>query len=381
MIETSRLLRVIDLLYAAALDGDWTKPVSGMASLFGSGQAGLIQYDSRTRSPREIALVGIEPMYEDTYTPVAARPDLDPAWATAVARSIAGFPIIERYAANPELSRSELYQRWLRPQGIHEALEVSTMAPPRTVALMSVVRPAGAGEFDGEAIAVMRALQPHLRRALQVRQRLEGADNERQQMLDALDRIEHGVLLVDAQARVLHASRAAEALLRHGHGLTAADGPLACELAADSRALRRLIGTAAAGTMMAEGALAVRRSIGQPLSVLVAPLRPEDPWQKGSPACAIVIVADPERARAGSAAQLARRYGLTPAEARAALALLDGGGLSAVADRLSVRLSTVRTLVQRAFAKTGTHRQAELVRLITAREPPAEEGPMRATPA
>ena len=43
-----------------------------------------------------------------------------------------------------------------------------------------------------------------------------------------------------------------------------------------------------------------------------------------------------------------------------------------MAERLSVRLSTVRTLLQRVFAKTGTHRQAELVRLITTRQPRIE---------
>ena len=116
--------------------------------------------------------------------------------------------------------------------------------------------------------------------------------------------------------------------------------------------------------MTTEEALTVSRSSGRPLSVLVAPLRDDAPWQDGSSARAIVIVTDPERGRTTSAAELARRYGLTPAEARTAVALLDGGGLSAVAERLSLRLSTVRSLIQRAFAKTGTSRQGELVRLV-----------------
>ena len=79
-----------------------------------------------------------------------------------------------------------------------------------------------------------------------------------------------------------------------------------------------------------------------------------------------MVVTHPEQGRADGVAELLRRYGLTPAESRTVLALLEGGGLSAVAERLSVSLSTVRTLIQRVFAKTGTHRQSELVRLIMA---------------
>ena len=372
MIEPGELLRVIDLLYAAALDGDWARPVGAMASLFGSGQAGLFQYDTRTRTLRGVVLVGIEPIYRETYAPIASQPEMDALWAAAVALSADGSPVIERYADDPGLSRTSFYHEWLRPQRIDRAIEVSALVPPCRLAMMAVARAAGAVEFDSDDIHAMRTLQPHLTRALQVRQRLEGADHEQRRMLDALDRIEHGVLLVDAHARVRHTNRTAEALLQRGDGLVARNDTLHCAQAADSSALRRLIGAAATGTIGAEGALAVRRSTGQPLSVLVAPLRPDDSRSDGPLAGAIVIVIDPGRSPADGAAELVRRYGLTPAEARTALALLDGGGLSGMAERLSVRLSTVRTLLQRVFAKTGTHRQAELVRLITTRQPRIE---------
>jgi DNA-binding CsgD family transcriptional regulator len=38
--------------------------------------------------------------------------------------------------------------------------------------------------------------------------------------------------------------------------------------------------------------------------------------------------------------------------------------LQSVADKMSVSISTVRIHLQRAFDKTATHRQAELVRLL-----------------
>ncbi|HMR31444.1 MAG TPA: hypothetical protein PKA13_00145 [Geminicoccaceae bacterium] len=48
------------------------------------------------------------------------------------------------------------------------------------------------------------------------------------------------------------------------------------------------------------------------------------------------------------------------------LALASASRLADVAAMLSVSLSTVRTLLERVFEKTGTHRQADLARLLIA---------------
>jgi DNA-binding CsgD family transcriptional regulator len=117
--------------------------------------------------------------------------------------------------------------------------------------------------------------------------------------------------------------------------------------------------------------LAVRRRSGRrPLSVLVAPLLDAPPVPTGRRATAMVLVADPEAVPAAPGAALRAAYGLTEAEARTAGALLDDVPLAQVAERLGVTLATVRTLLQRAFDKTGTHSQAGLVRLMLAHRLP-----------
>jgi DNA-binding CsgD family transcriptional regulator len=65
-----------------------------------------------------------------------------------------------------------------------------------------------------------------------------------------------------------------------------------------------------------------------------------------------------------SAEQIRWLYGLTPAEAAVALAVLRGEGVRAIADGLGISVATARTHLHRIFEKTGTERQAELVRLI-----------------
>jgi len=63
-------------------------------------------------------------------------------------------------------------------------------------------------------------------------------------------------------------------------------------------------------------------------------------------------------------AALAERFGLTPAEVRLASVIAAGGRLGDYAAQQGVSLGTVRTHLKAVFAKTGVHRQSELVRLF-----------------
>ncbi len=236
--------------------------------------------------------------------------------------------------------------------------------------MMAIGRPAAAGGFDGETMDALTALRPHLLRAVQVRGRLAAAEIARHQALEALDRLGEGVLLVDAAAKVVHESRAAAAILSAADGLRLDHGAVACETGVATARLRRLIGEASTTAGGGGRLLVPRRDGRRPLSLLVAPLRREHPWLPAPPATAIVLINDPERATATDGAHLRELYGLTAAEARTALALLDSDRLQDIADRFGVSLSAIRIHLQRAFEKTGTHRQAELVRLLLAHRLP-----------
>jgi DNA-binding CsgD family transcriptional regulator/ferritin-like metal-binding protein YciE len=61
---------------------------------------------------------------------------------------------------------------------------------------------------------------------------------------------------------------------------------------------------------------------------------------------------------------LGRLLGLTPTEARVALAVVEGLSTPEVAEGLKLHPATVRTHLYSVFAKTGVHRQSELARLL-----------------
>jgi DNA-binding CsgD family transcriptional regulator len=65
-------------------------------------------------------------------------------------------------------------------------------------------------------------------------------------------------------------------------------------------------------------------------------------------------------------AVVAKLYKLTPTELRVLLAIVQVGGVPEVAEALGIAESTVKTHLMRLFAKTGTKRQADLVKVVAA---------------
>lgn len=70
-----------------------------------------------------------------------------------------------------------------------------------------------------------------------------------------------------------------------------------------------------------------------------------------------------------SPAVLTGLFDLTPAEAKFASALVAGQPVKDASQAVGITESSGRTYLARIFAKTGTHRQAELVALLTAAHP------------
>ena len=79
---------------------------------------------------------------------------------------------------------------------------------------------------------------------------------------------------------------------------------------------------------------------------------------------AIAFLTDPAEPVKVDEEMLRQLYGLTGAECRLAGEICTGQSISAIAGRLGVSENTVKTQLQSIFEKTGTHRQAQVVKLM-----------------
>jgi hypothetical protein len=185
----------------------------------------------------------------------------------------------------------------------------------------------------------------------------------------ALDHATEAVLVVDPLARVVAASRAADALLTLGDGLCLCDGALSTGDPRQARAFRAMLESAlnAVARGGAGGAMLVERASGaRPLAITVDPL-PDQAELAAFARGAIVRIVDPEAGPPPDAvARWRALWSLTPAETRAAAALVTHQfDLRAAAEACGITYATMRTQLAALFAKTATGSQPELMRLLT----------------
>ena len=179
----------------------------------------------------------------------------------------------------------------------------------------------------------------------------------------ALDQLAIAVVVVDASGKILFMNRRGGELCAEGDGLSVGAADICCaSTRAESVHLLELIReSAAAGTRRA---LSISRpSMKRSLFVVVAPLlSSSESGQRGKGVA--LYISDPERNSVPPPEQLAALMDLPPAKAKLAHSLAQGESLEDAAVRLNITTETARTYLKDIFSRTGTSRQAELVKLI-----------------
>ena len=276
----------------------------------------------------------------------------------------------ERIVDAATLQRSAFINELMRPNDLGPICASPVYVPPEgSVAQLSFFRPAKAEEFGEEELNFLERMVPHFGRAARLRLRLEQQARPPSWTLELLDALPWGVVLVDARARPIFANREAERILAQADGLRRDGRGLYAEHPDDARRLQSALAGAVAkrGDGASPGAeVPIRRPSGAPTLLLtVVPLgrRILDVMSTSSLRAAVHVV-DPAALPVATAERRRTFFGLTPAEAALASALAAGKTLQEHADTARLTCETARWRLKQILAKTDTHRQAELVRLV-----------------
>ena len=237
-------------------------------------------------------------------------------------------------------------------------------------------RNAAAGLVGDRELDVLRLLAPHMRRAVTISNMLDAAKIAASSFESALDTLNVGIFLVNSETRIIHANLAARQMLVEGCPVRSILGKLQLAQPAATAALSAAIAKAdgdEAGMGRSGIGVPTLGAGGQPHLAHVLPLRQGTVRQRLVPAAvAAVFIAPSQAGPPVPAAALGALYDLTPAEARILVDIAAGRTPSATALTLGVAEATVRTHLARVFAKTGTSRQADLVRLVASLNFPCE---------
>lgn len=259
-----------------------------------------------------------------------------------------------------EFLNSRFYSEFARPHDTLEALGGGIVLSPNLLGGVVVHRGRHNAAFDDAALHRLRATVAHLQGALRLHVKIGTALPEGIG-LAVLETLRFAAIVCDRDSRICYANACAEAVSgAAGLSLSGEGQRLAATLPAETQRLARAIFRAATGEA---GGVMVTAANGRGWPALVSPL----PLSLGDERGLVLVTLPADAPGSGLTAELLRGlYGLTPAEAGLALALLDGQSLLAIAARRGVAESTTRTLLGRAMRKIGADSQRDLVRILAA---------------
>ncbi|MBN1773435.1 MAG: helix-turn-helix transcriptional regulator [Deltaproteobacteria bacterium] len=362
---------LIERIYEASIPpaAAWSETMAAIAAHCGAQLAWLLELDTRTMRTPLWSMWGAS----DAVQEQIRRRFIDPAGNELMAlglRTPVGRLVTTQAAKRRiALERTRVYQEAMVPLELEQMMVVNLERTPAALRSLSVFRPAREGAFRPAEQARFVRLARHVGRATRLRLQLERAEHGDWLSRAVLDRLQLGVLVLDERLRVVLANRRALRLAEEDDGLRLADHQLRLASRAAHARLRSLLApgaaAASAGRSPAWVELELPRRSGRRPYVCLAGRLPHRPSPLGRPLAAhVLFVSDPEDLPDPPEAALGRLWGLTPAEAEVCLAVTHGRGLRDAADELEISVNTVRTHVARVLHKTGTARQAELIRLV-----------------
>lgn len=261
-----------------------------------------------------------------------------------------------------DLENSTFYQLFLQPAELDEILLSYVEEPGGFRCWISIVRRDDMGLFTTEDIERFEWLIEHMRSALTVYAELKKVELKRDIYASALRNLHMGYLLLDRRGHVIETDKEAELLLARNRDIFLSGAVLKVRNTDKNEELQRII---------AEG-LQTFDDFSRGLNIpgthnlgLLIKSAPNSPILASHVAPHLVVyINEPNAPTAAPKARIAELFELSATEAALVVELVHGRTLAEAAAHIHITEQTARSYSKRIFSKTGTRRQAELVRLI-----------------
>ena len=357
-----RLSELIEDIYDAALEpARWNDVVVGINEFVGGLASGIFSKSLISKSGAAHYVYGADPHYLKLYSETYSK--LGP---------LTFFPPLGEIVSMPDLvpgdydefRRGRFYQEYMLPQGCTDMADVvlENSRADSTVLLAVYLHNR---MVDDEVRHRIKLFAPHAMRALMINKTIEDKKSETATFADILDGFRAGVFLVDAQCRIVHANVAGRDMLCEDDFLRSIGGMLVSRDMQANRGLREIVANGDAGVAANNAAISLTAHDGARHVAYLLPLRTvvRNSAEAPSKAAAAIFVRKAELDDQSYGGLIARAFGLTPAELRVLLAIVEVGGVPETSETLGIAETTVKTHLYRVFSKTGASRQADLVKL------------------
>lgn len=267
------------------------------------------------------------------------------------------------------LRATPYFNEFLRPIRAEHSMMIRLGLDDTSVSSLSLARRESRGAFQASEVARARRYQTHIMQALRTAGRLKIDQAALDQLDILLTTTDQVLIFLDRDLRVRRMTAAAERRLFNSGILRLIDDRLTATDATQNARLQHMLHAAAISQGTGAPMLLSPAPSAASIGLRTMPLGPRSMAAHSDEPLILLSAFDPatEQAAPTRDLDLRHRFRLTAAEARVAMAIADGLSIREVAECVGVSVHTVRAQLGTIFAKTGTHRQADLVRLLLSR--------------
>ena len=355
------------IYHAAGSEPRWDRLLAQLGEVFESPRSAIVEQDFLARKVTIKYSSGFDPLVTAAYVErfMAKNPWLRDQERYRPGLAWAGREVVPHI----QLRGSDFYKEYLAPMDAYHRLCGTLARKGGDVIYLAFLRGRRAPCFSDLETTLLARLLPHIAHALTLHESVMQERSWRETYLRLIDRLPVAVFLVESSGRLLLANSKGERLLGVGCGLRIVGHRLTASSRVDARHLLRALERCAACPSDRQAAkiehVAVARDAeSHPLMLSISPLchgsaRP----QEGARSFALITTRDPDQVSILGACKFGSAYELTAAENRLSTLILEGHSLMQAADSLGISHNTARSHMKSIYAKTGTHRQADLIHL------------------
>lgn len=361
---------VIAMIYDCAIEpAGWPKALRAFHDVLGFANAAL----GLNALPSGDLLLNVSSGVPDDWLASIPKygPDMLEQWGgiERILRYPIEEPQVHSWIRDPRTwKQNRYYAEWGAPQGLDDGMAFIVARDSTSLGSVGMGRHRSMGLVTQDDVDNALLFIPHMQRSVAISRLMDIRAMTVATLSSVLDRVTAAIILVDADLRIVHANLAAETVFTAGGPIQSTGGRLQVRTGAAMAALVEAV----AHAQRNESAMA-ERAFGIPLrkdhtiaSVLhVLPLHHGEARAGLAPrAVAAVFIAPATPSHPlNPYGTFAALFGLTGGEVATLEHVLAGHSNAETAKLLGLRESTVKTHLLHIFAKTGTHRQSELVAL------------------
>ncbi len=348
-----------------SLDQKSLKPlIDQLERVSGHPRSVYCEYSVGDTHPHRFEAKGIS---KDEYAPYFSHYHKENVWLKArmAETSPQCFFQGSQTVAESQLKRSTWYNEYMRPRDMADIVSFGNRGSDGRHSYLNVLTSRNSPDFSAESLKLLRAAAPHINKVLSLRRRMMDMSLESLFLRRISESRQQAHFLLDEQGRVLLTTSIADDLIAMNDGFTLSGDRFVFENYAAEQSFSRALGqTLKAITLSTDLAQPMRVERNNERTAYVfdfCPWATRDSDILPSDNYVLVTIFIPDGRLALRQELIQAGYKLTPSETRLAVDLVDGVDLKTISEARQLSLATLRNHLKSIYAKTGIHRQGELV--------------------